>query len=171
MNQILNRYISPAYKYCFEQGPSVVRNREEALRNGINCISLAHLVLKDLFGYELSPELHCIELYRDRAHFEEIESIEQMTKGDLVWFGLANPAINIEDFEPEYNDNYLINHPDCALKHVGIYTGEKGSCRDYQILHSTPYEGTNIVWSLHRFSSYIRYEKLYGITRLRKGII
>jgi cell wall-associated NlpC family hydrolase len=166
MREILDAYIDEGYVYRFMNGPRFVRTKQEAKIRGINCISLAHFVLKDLFNIELPAELDCYELYTERALFEEVAA-EQMATGDLLWFGWSNPKIPIENFVPKYSGSNLANYQDRAVTHVGIYTGEQDEVNDPQILHSSPVEGTNAIWPLRRFSDYPRYSKLYGITRLK----
>lgn len=168
MNQKLETYLDPQFVYQFTQGPDLVRSREDALRYGINCISLAHLALKDLFDHELPPNLLCLELYRDREHFEPVEQFDQMREGDLVWFGLANPVTPIEDFVPQYKDGQLLNWPDMPIKHVAVATGEADEQGEPLLLHSTFSAGTNVVWPLGKFRNVKRYQQVYGITRLRK---
>ncbi|MEK7153730.1 MAG: hypothetical protein AAB834_07285 [Patescibacteria group bacterium] len=165
INPALEQYLDGSYNYDFAQGPDVVRNRDDALRNGINCVSLAHLALRDLFGCELPPKLMCAEMYCDRDYFAPVESFLAMREGDLVWFGIANPTIPTDEFEFRYEGGNLANWADFPVKHVAIYTGVTDSEGNHVLLHSTFREG-NTLWPLARFNRYRRYEKLYGITRL-----
>ena len=167
MSPQLEQYLDNAYVYRFSHGPNIVQSREDALRYGINCVSLAHLALKDLFDYQLPPTLMFSELYGDHEHFRQVETLEQMQRGDLVWFGLADPKIEPAKFEPRYEDGQLVNWADFPVKHIAISTGERND--DYQLLHSTHVEGTNVVWPLARFAEYKNYRKLYGITRLKNA--
>lgn len=165
MDRQLEQYLDRAYVYKFTHGPDIVRTRESARQKGISCISLAHLALRDLFDYEIPADLQCLELYADREHFYEVDDIQDMQRGDLLWFGLAEPKIAIDDFEPRYVDDQLLNWSDYPIKHVAVYTGEEAE--DYLLLHSTPLEGTNVIWPMSKFADYKRYEKFYGITRLK----
>jgi hypothetical protein len=167
MINVLEQYIDPNYVYRFTHGPQLVDSRTAALQRGINCISLAHLALRDLFAYRLPADLLCCELYNDREHFRSVESHTNMQMGDLVWFGLANPKIEVSEFVPEYQHGELLNWPDFPVKHVAIYTGEHDAQGDHLLLHSTATEGTNAVWTLGQFAAYERYQKIYGITRLK----
>lgn len=167
MNRLLEPYIDPAFEYRFTQGPDVVQSREDAIRYGINCVSLAHLALKDLFEYRLPPDLMCAELHMDREHFVNVNNLQDMQTGDLLWFGIEEPAVAVDDFVPHYVDGQLVNWIDFPVKHVAIYTGEKNEDNDYLLLHSTHVEGTNVIWPLAKFAGYQKYEKLYGITRLK----
>jgi len=167
MNRFLDQYLDPSFVYKYTHGPDVVRSRYDALRRGINCVSLAHLALNDLFDYQLPNELDCYELYTDSEHFESVADLECMRIGDLVWFGREATNIDPENFIPIYQDRQLLNWEDFPIRHVAIYTGEYDE--DYLLLHSTHLEGTNAVWPLSRFASYAAYRKLYGISRLKNA--
>jgi cell wall-associated NlpC family hydrolase len=167
MIKILEQYINPGYVYRFTHGPNVVDSRESALRQGINCVSLAHLALKDLFAVQLPSNLLCSELYNDRIYFRTIDRPTNLQVGDLVWFGVANPKITVDEFVPKYNDGELLNWPDFPVKHVAIYTGDQTESGEPLLLHSSASEGTNTVWALGRFTTHARYKELYGITRLK----
>ena len=169
MINTLEQYIDPTYVYRFTHGPNIVDTREAALRKGINCVSLAHLALKDLFEYSLPADLLCSELYNDREHFRSVAKSETTQTGDLVWFGLENPKTEIAEFVPQYRDGELLNWLDYPIKHVAIHTGERDKQGDYLLLHSTSIVGTNTIWPLRRFANYERYRKLYGFTRLKKA--
>lgn len=144
-----------------------MRSRSDALRDGLNCISLAHLVIKDVFDYELPPRLGCAELYLDREHFKPVESVTDMQIGDLVWFGLQDAVRRPEDIPLRYDDaGNLVNWRDFPVKHVAVSTGHQVD-GDPLLLHATNLEGPhNKVWPLSKFSRYPRYRKLYGVTRL-----
>lgn len=165
MSTLHERYIDPAFVYRYTHGPRMVLSKEEAMLRGINCVSLVHLVLKDLFDYQLPPDLDCYELYNDQEHMSPVADVERMQAGDLVWFGRQNPAVEPEDFRPVYQNGQLLNWSEFPVRHVAIYTGEYSD--DHLLLHSTYIEGTNVVWPLFRFANYARYRKMYGISRLR----
>lgn len=167
MNKLLEPYLNPGFEYKFTQGPDLVRTREDAIRNGINCVSLAHLALKDLFDYKLPSDLMCVELHLDAEHFNKVDKLEDMQAGDLVWFGVENPDIQVEEFTPVYANGQLMNWADFPVKHVAVYTGGLGENNDYLLLHSTHVEGTNVIWPLEKFKDYVKYRKIYGISRLK----
>src|ERR1700712_5367578 len=102
MIHAMEQYIGDQYVYRFMNNPDRVRSREDAERYGLNCVSLAHLVLKDLFDCELPPELGCAELFRDKEHFEPVAGIEAAQTGDLVWFGVEKPKVEVAEFNPRY---------------------------------------------------------------------
>jgi hypothetical protein len=162
---ILDQFIDPAFAYVFEQGPHQVRSRVDALRYGINCVSLAHLALRALTGHSLPPELLCYEMFRDTGKFKDL-SVNDIQEGDLVWFGRRNPAISIDHFVPTFNENgYMTNWSDCGLTHVAIATGE-AAVGDPLLLHASPVEGTTVVWPLSRFAEHPKYREIYRVARL-----
>lgn len=167
MNEKLARYIDQDFVYRFMQNPDVVRSEEDARRYGVNCVSLAHLAIKDLFERELPEDLLCAELYADREHFEHHDPLDDLQTGDLVWFGVEDADIKPEDFSPQYENGKLINWREFPVKHVAVSIGEQNEDGDDLLLHSTYYEGTNVVWPLTRFAKYRRYEKVYGMSRLK----
>jgi len=163
----LQHFIDPEFVYNFEKGPDRVSSEAIARRDGINCVTLAHLALDELFDRKLPANLHCYEMATDKDFFETIKSPELMQQGDLIWFGYANPRQSIEDFEPTYdNEGFLLNWRDSPIKHVAMYTGERQD-DDFMMLHSTHIEGTNAIWPLGLFATYKRYEKIYRIGRLQ----
>lgn len=161
----LEHFIDPAYVYRFSQGPDKVRTITDAQERGINCVSLAHLAIRHLFGRTLPEELMCYEMFADTAQFDTVGSLDQMQAGDLIWFGIDKPEVPLEDFQPSYNAaGELENWWQSPVKHVAIYTGQQTD--DYQLLHATHLTGTNVVWPLRQFAAYERYRKIYRISRL-----
>lgn len=167
MNKVIESYIDPGFRYDFTKGPDVVRSREDALRNGINCVSLAHLVLRDMFDYELPAELFCTEMYFDRQHFTSADSDTNLQLGDLVWLGTSKPTVRVEAFVPRYAGKELVNWSDFPVNHVAIATGETNPNGDALLLHSTHITGTNVIWSSQAFQTHPGHEQVYGITRLK----
>jgi cell wall-associated NlpC family hydrolase len=148
------------------QGPDRARSRQDALSDGLNCISLAHLIIRDLFGYVLPATYQCTELSTDQEHFMSIPSASLMRPGDLVWFGVADPATTIADFVPSFENGRLANFSEYPINHVAIYTGvyDHG---DYLLIHANQVDQTNTVWPLKAFQGRDRYRKVYAIMRLR----
>lgn len=62
-------YLDTAFRYAFLQGPDRVRSRQDALCCGLNCGSLAHRIIRDLFGYVLPATYQYTELSIDQEHF------------------------------------------------------------------------------------------------------
>ena len=170
MSDVLDRYVDSSYTYRFTQGPGVVRTHEDALRDGINCVSLAHLALLDLFNYELPSELQCTEMFLDRQHFTDVRDISQHRLGDLFWFGVDDAVVEPTAFVPIYDDKgNLTNWKDFPIKHVAVATGRVDDSGDPLLLHSTHIEGTNSIWPMRKFGDYRRYRKLHGRRALPVG--
>ena len=139
------------------------------MSDGLNCISLAHLIIRDLFGYVLPATYQCPELSTDQEHFMFIPSASLMRPGDLVWLGVADPAASIEDFVPRFENGRLANFHEYPINHVAIYTGvyDHG---DYLLIRANQADQTNTVWPLRAFEDHDRYRKVYAITRLRPNM-
>jgi len=158
--------IDDAFKYDFEQGPKQVRSREDAIRYGNNCISLAHLAIGDIFGRELDPGKHCYEMFTDDQQFAAVKAVRDMRLGDLAWFGFSRPPVPLDKFVPQYDDTgYLLNWRDFAVNHVAIYTGLMQNGEPL-LLHASPTDGTNVLWPLGKFAEHSRYEQIYRVSRL-----
>jgi hypothetical protein len=167
VDEVFSRYLDPAFRYVWSQNPARVRSREDALRDGLNCVALAHLVTRDLFGYTLPARLQALELSRDLAHFEPVPGPERMRAGDLVWFGVDRPRVGLDEFVPQYDGDELVNGGDVPVKHVAICTGSSDD-HDSLLLHASSVDGTNALWPLRRFSNYDRCRRIYAIRRLRR---
>lgn len=165
-NEIFTQFIDYAYVYRFTHGPNLIQSKEQARRDGINCVSLAHLALRELCGVYLPSTLMCSELHRDREHFEAVSDIE-IKVGDLVWFGVQEPVIEPNDFVPIYINGELLNWREYPVKHVAIATGEVDGENDPLLLHSSSIVGTNAVWPMRDFANHRRYERKYGVSRLK----
>jgi hypothetical protein len=159
-------YLDPAFRYVVSQGPDRVRSRQDALSAGLNCVSLAHLIIRDLFGYVLPATYQCTELSADRQHFMSIPSASLMRPGDLVWLGVSDPAASIEDFVPRLENGRLANFNEYPINHVAIYTGVYDD-GDYLLMHASQVDQTNSVWPLRAFTEHDRYRKVHAIMRLR----
>src|ERR1700728_2601732 len=122
MDEVFSRYLDPAFRYVKSQSPARVRSRDDALRDGLNCVALAHLVIRDLFGYALPARLQALEMVRDLAHFWSVPGPERMRAGDLVWLGMDRPDVELEEFVPRYDGGELANFSDFPVKHVAICT-------------------------------------------------
>lgn len=166
MNEVFLRYLDPAFRYVWSQAPARVRSREDALREGLNCVALAHLVTRDLFGYTLPAWYQSLELVRDLAHFEAVPDRHSMRAGDLVWLGTDRPPVSLDEFVPQYRGDELLNFRDFPVNHVAICTGARDD-GDHVLLHASIVDGTNALWPLRRFDDYDRYRRIYGIRRLR----
>lgn len=169
MDEIISGYLDPRFRYVWARGPAVVRSREDALRDGLNCVALAHLVIRELFGHALPAGFQSLELFGDDEHFESIADGALLAAGDLIWFGAANPRIPPADFVPRFRDGELLNFADFAVNHVAVATGRRVDGHSL-LLHASPVNGTNALWPLHRFAEHERYREIYGIRRLRREL-
>ena len=167
MDEVFARYLDPAFRYVWAQNPARVRSRQDALRDGLNCVALAHLVTRDLFGYTLPARLQSLELACDLAYFEPVPDPGHLRAGDLVWFGVDRPRVGLDEFVPHYDGDELMNGADVPVKHVAIYAGPCGD-GDHLLLHASSVDGTNALWPLPRFRQYDRYRRIYSIRRLRQ---
>jgi len=169
VNEAFTRYLDPAFRYVSSQNPARVRSRDDALRDGLNCVALAHLVIRDLFGYALPARLQALELTRDLAHFEPVPDPERMRAGDLVWLGVDRPRVQLDEFVPRYDGDELANPGDFPVKHVAICTGTRDEGH-HLLLHASSADGTNALWPLRKFAGYDRYRRIYAIRRLRREV-
>jgi len=166
MDEVFLRYLDPRFRYVKSQNPARVRSRDDALHDGLNCVALAHLVIRDLFGCALPARLQALELVRDVVYFEPVKDPELMQAGDLVWLGLQRPQLEQEEFVPQYDGDELVNAADYPVKHDAIGTGTRDH-DDHLLLHASVVDGTNAVWPLRRFAEYDRYGRIYAVRRLR----
>jgi hypothetical protein len=102
----------------------------------------------------------------DQEHFRSVPSASLMRPGDLVWFGLANPVINVEDFVPRFEGGRLSNFNEYPINHVAINTGVRDQ-GDYLLIHANQLDQSNTIWPLRAFQLHDRYSKVYAIMRLR----
>lgn len=167
VNEKLAHFIDSEFVYRFTQNPDVVRDEKDARRYGINCVSLAHLAIRELFNVKLPSNLLCAELYADRDYFDHIEPFDELKEGDLVWFGIEHPTLSPETFVPCYVDGVLINWREFPIKHVAVSLGERDKSDEELLLHSSYQERTNAIWPLSRFTRYKRYQRTYGLSRLK----
>jgi hypothetical protein len=167
VDEVFLSYLDPSFRYVFSQGPARVRHRVDAQRDGLNCVTLAHLVIRDLFGYVLPAEFQSLELFYDLDRFEPVPALTELRAGDLVWLGTDQPRVCLEEFVPRFEDGELLNFGDFPVNHVAVCTGVRAAGHDL-LLHASPVEGTTALWPLHRFRGHARYRVIYAIRRLRQ---
>lgn len=166
MDDVFARYVDPGFRYALRQNPARVRSRDDALRDGLNCVALAHLVIRDLFGCALPASLQMYELIHEREYFEPVPSLKLMRAGDLVWFGPEHPPLELDEFVPRFDREDITNMRDFPVKHVAVCTGSRDD-GDPLMLHASRMEGTNALWPLRRFLARDQYRRVYAIRRLR----
>lgn len=165
--KIIDQYTSPGYPYVFSAGPGVAHDWKQALTRGINCVSLLHLVLKDFFGITLPSELQSYEMTIDQKYFDQVPANHPLAIGDVVAFGIQDPAVSLDSFRPRYHKNELANWSEFPIKHFAVYIGSVPG-EEALMLHATPIEGSVVVWPLSKFKEYAQYEKLYYTRRLKE---
>ena len=161
------RYTATDCAYNFWLRPGDVPDMAVAERKGLNCVVLAHLVMKDLFGYTLPSDLRCTEMFLDSQHLTRSAHLDlsKLQQGDLLWFGVGRPDYVVDAFAPRYDETgHLLNWREFPINHVGIHTGEFIN-NDPLVLHSAAGENTTI-WPLSSFAEIPRYQKLWGVSRL-----
>lgn len=164
----LDRFINPDYTYRFEQGPGTVCTEADAYSLGLNCVTLAHLTLKHLYGITLPPNLDCYEMFTDTQYFEPVETTTDARRGDLIWFGLEHSPQQFRNFLPRYDaGGHLVNWRAFPLRHVGVIYNP--NIEDPLILHASQVEGTNVIWPLSKFKNYKQYRNVFGISRIKNG--
>lgn len=161
MDEVFARYLGPGFRWAYRQNPARVRSREDALTGGLNCVALAHLVIRDLFGFTLPAELQTYELMHDRTYFEPVPDTGDTRPGDLVWFGPERPPVTLDEFVPRFDGDDITNMRDFPVKHVAIRTDED------VLLHASGMEGTTALWPLQRFLACEKYRRIYAIRRPR----
>ncbi|MBO0837455.1 MAG: hypothetical protein J2P28_18370 [Actinobacteria bacterium] len=167
MDEVFSRYLDPAFRYVRFQSPARVRSRDDALRDGLNCVVLAHLVIRGLFGYALPTRLQALELVRDLAHFEPVPARGRRRAGDLVWFGVDRPRVEPGEFVPQYDGDELANGGDFPVKQVAVCADNRDD-GDHLLLHASSADGNTILWPLRKFAGYDRYRRIYAVRRLRR---
>jgi hypothetical protein len=166
-DEVFLRYLGPGFRYIRIQVPARVRTREDALRDGLNCAALAHLVTCGLFGCTLPASYQSLELVRDLEHFEPVGSPDRMQAGDLAWLGADRPLVRLEDFIPGYCGDELLNFNDFPVSHVAICTGIRKN-GDHVLPRASTVDGTSALWPLRESVHHDRYSPIYSIQRLRQ---
>src|ERR1700691_5786652 len=87
MNNVFKNYIDKPYRYVYQNGPDIITSKDQAFKEGLNCIALMHLLLKDIFKLELPSNVKGWEIFCDNPYFESIKSKEDLQTGDILFFG------------------------------------------------------------------------------------
>jgi hypothetical protein len=166
----LTEFVDAGLKYDFLASPDMVRTLADAEVLGINCVSLASLCLKKLYGFDWPDSLFCYEAYCDDKHFEEIDPFSDCWSapriGDLFFFGHERSSSSL--FKPQYDANgWLINYDDSPAQHLGIATGEQTVRPEPLILHASFAAGTAVVEPLSGIKSDPCCARVNKIMRLR----
>lgn len=159
-------FLSYRLKYNYECGPDVVSSIETALTKGINCVSLAHILLSDFYHVHLTSNFKCIEMFYHNNFLRNITDEEEFVLGDILFFGKEGLTELFANYIPRYNEGTLVNGSDFPGLHVGIYTGNKTTETIPLIIHASFIDKGVSVWPLDKFLQYPRYKKIYAVKRL-----
>lgn len=170
MLPIFQSYLDETYSYKYTNWPDVVSSQVQALREGLNCITLVHLLVERLFGEKLPKSLRSIELYQDVNYFDLVTNIDDVNLGDIIFVGKDGQKERLENFIPEYdNSGFLLNEPDLPKIHLALYTGE-GNTGDPLFIHANGVDKKVSLWPLSKFKDYERYSTIYAIKRLKQEL-
>jgi hypothetical protein len=160
-------YLSPEYRYEFNNGPNVVRDPETARAIGLNCEVFVFLALEKLFGHRLPERLRALEMYRDRTLFIDIDTIEQSQKGDVVFFTPSGGRAALDSFIPLYDSHgSMVNAAQMPRVHLAVSMGAEAATCEIELMHANYNDQGVSIWPLARFSEHPRYREIAGIKRL-----
>jgi len=168
MNQAITSYLNDTYLYEFKHWPDTIHTQQEALARGLNCVSLAHLIDKSLFGIDLPESLRCIELFYENPYYTTVNSVQDLQIGDLMFVAAKGEQEKIDIFIPRYDEQgNLLNGSEFPHMHIAIYAGEKDEQVDPLFIHANWIDKKVSLWPLRKFREYPRYEEIYAIKRIK----
>jgi hypothetical protein len=176
INKHITKYLNKSIYYNYSNGPEVISTYKDAVRFGINCIGLMHLLIHDVFEVTLPKYLRVLEIYHDNPFFHSVNGIETAILGDIIFLGRKILPIYINSYIPKYdhcahlmneNEGKTIIGNQYAGFHTAMYCGKD---EDNQPLFIDIQKCTNEIkiWHLHELYSFEQYEVLYAIKRLIK---
>lgn len=174
MNSVFQVFLDKGYKYNYRNGPNVISSQEQALKDGINCIGLMHLLIRELFGIRLPQNLRVLEIYNDNPYFKTIDKLEDIQMGDIIFLGRKQLPEYIFLYKPQYDkEKNLINEEEgraaigekYAGYHTVMHTGDKDKNGNPLVIDIERIVDTVKVWSLNELMEEERYEVLYKIKR------
>lgn len=156
------------YNYRFDHGPDLIRTRLDALRYGLNCGALVHLLLDDLFGYRIPAELMCIEMFYDTAHFQPVDGEEGLRQGDVAFFGARDVPLDEAKERARLVNGRLLDWRQHPTLHLALCVDD-ALLQDACFIHATAIRDLNgvYVWPLARFLDTKQYGILHGVRRLQ----
>lgn len=177
MRAIFRSYIDKRFRYVFLNGPDAVTTRTQALSEGLNCITLVHLLLKDLFDVSLPANLKGWEMFCDNPYMDNVDSLTEMKMGDVVFFGRRELPDYAIAFSPSYDENGNMRNEKegnaiIQNRYVGVhltmYTGQKDIQGCPIFIHANKIDNTISIWSLVQFMANEKYTTVHGIKRAKK---
>lgn len=145
-NLNLERYLGIPYKK--DAYPEILERGEEVL-GGVNCITLVHWVVRDLFRKKLPPQLWLYEMLRN----EYPDYISPLLCGET----------------PKQGDVYLVGRRRDFYQqiHAAIHTGIETNSGPL-LLHANGFSERRITtWPLSQFLNSKRYPTIFQIMRVK----
>lgn len=175
MNSVFQAFLTSGFVYNYQNGPNVITSEEQALREGVNCIGLMHLLLKSLFNITLPLNLRVLEIYNDNPYFKTVNSLEDIKTGDILFLGRKDLPEYIGLYKPHFDEQKnLVNEDEgkeiVGDKHAGyhtvMFTGEKDDIGKPLVIDIQKATNNIKVWRLNELMANEKYEKLYKIKRV-----
>lgn len=178
MNSVFQTFLDAGYKYNFRNGPNIITSEEQAMKEGVNCIGLMHLLIKRLFNVSLPQNLRVLEIYNDNLYFKTVDKADELQTGDILFLGREQLPDYINLYKPIYDENKnLINEKEgsdiIGDKHAGyhtvMYTGVKDEKATPLVIDIESTTNEVRVWTLKELMDNEKYRVLYKVKRLVVG--
>jgi hypothetical protein len=174
MNNIFIDFSSRGYKYSYKNSPITIRTEEKAFDQGLNCITLIHLLLKKLFTIELPNNILPWEMFCDNPYFTDVKSIKKIKTGDIFFFGRKELPEFTLTYIPKYDSKKNLLNADEGKRligdkytgiHLAMFTGDFDKDGDPLLIHAGKIDMAVSIWSLKKFLSYEQYAVLHKTKR------
>ena len=153
-------------RYAFAHGPDMIRTPAQAVEQGLNCVALAHLLLKALFAADLPSRHQCVEMFYDNPHLQAVPGLAALQTGDVVFVGRAGIQEQLDAFAPRYDSaGELVNWREFPGLHVALYTGLMAADTTPLLIHANPIDNGVGFWSWQQMLRVPRYSMIYAIKR------
>lgn len=167
MHPSIHSFLQARYTYVYRSSPDFIRNREDACHYGLNCGTLVHLLVHEIFDCEFPPRLMCLEMSYDKDYLEQVEEPYNWQLGDILFFTSVENAICLDEYRPHFTiDGRLTDWQSHPPLHLGLCTDQKLGDEPF-IIHASPIDRGPSLWPLGRFQKIRQYEVLYCVRRLR----
>lgn len=171
MHPIFESYLVKTYHYKFTNWPEIIHTQEQALKGGLNCITLVHILYVDLFEITLPEKFRSIELFQNTSYFDNISDTGELKQGDLFFFGKASEALVLKNFMTQYDKmNNLLNLSELPHIHLGVFTGEYTKNNNPLIIHANAIDKKVSIWPLNKFRNYEKYSSILLAKRLKRNV-
>jgi hypothetical protein len=161
--------------YNYQKGPNVIVSEKQAVKEGINCIGLMHLLLKKLFNRTVPDNLRVLEIFHENPYFQTINTLKTIQMGDILFLGKIEISAYIYAYKPIFDRNkHLSNEQEgrniigkkYAGFHTAMFTGDRDIQGDPLIIDIQKETNKVRIWSLNELMSKEKYRKLYKIKRI-----